>query len=517
VVLFELLAGRLPYRIEQSGIFEIARIVREEQPTSLSDAASGIDSEIELIVAKALQKKREQRYQSAFGLAEDIRRHLRGEAIEAKQHSLSYQARVFARKNKVVVRLAASTVALLVVGIVVTSKLYVDVSAERSRAEAAAAQAIAANEFLKNTLQAAVPPGWGDVRTIGDLCNQVAQDIDDAFPNSPTTEADIRFTIGKIYMALDRRMQSEQQLRKAYQLRSESLGKSHELSLEALDELKGYYGIFGPPGKYLQTAQMYLEITRVKYGPDDARTLEAWESVIAALDLAGQDGGAERMARDLCAAAERKWGEKSRQALHAQRLHASQQLGAGHIEAARTTAHDVFMLCSKLEDPEPWDMRATKNVYAATLLATGEIEKAKDLYGHRKAPLSPGVVHQYQGSTSDLDQGIKVLVFFETWCPFSQRYISQVENMSRAYRDLGVDVVGVTMASRSSSDESVRQFIADYDLTFSILKENGRCSNYFDPSGVPFTVLLHQGELAWESAGHGWLTSRLLEGIVNSD
>ena len=49
VVLYELLAGRLPYHVEHSGIFEIARIVREEEPTALSRALPGVGEEIEAI------------------------------------------------------------------------------------------------------------------------------------------------------------------------------------------------------------------------------------------------------------------------------------------------------------------------------------------------------------------------------------------------------------------------------------------------------------------------------------
>ncbi len=63
----------------------------------------GIDGEIELITVKALNKDRELRYQSAFGLGQDIQHHLKGEAISAKTTSVSYQAKVFARKNKAVV------------------------------------------------------------------------------------------------------------------------------------------------------------------------------------------------------------------------------------------------------------------------------------------------------------------------------------------------------------------------------------------------------------------------------
>lgn len=517
VVLYELLAGRLPYGTDNSGVFEIARLVREEQPDALGGVVPGIHGEIELIVDKALQKDRDHRYQSAYGLAADIRRHLKGEAISAKPTSVAYQARVFARKNKAVVGLAAAAVAVLVVGVAWTSKLYVDISAEQSRSEAAAARAIAANDFLKNTLQAVVPLGYGDVRTIGDLCDQVAQDIDGAFPGNPTTEADIRHTIGMIYFRLDQRPQAESQLRKAHQMRSGSLGGSHELSMQALADLHYFYSVFGPGDKRLETAREYHEIALAKFGPEDGRTLDAQEDVIGGLDSRGEYAAAERMARDLCAMVEKKWGKESSQALDAGILHAMLQLEAGHLGEARASAYDVYELCSRVETAEPWDVRATKNAYAATLVAEGEIEAAKELYEHRRAPEQLGVVHEYQGTPGSMDEAVKVMVFFETWCPYSQRYISGVERLSRSYRGLGVEVIGLTKVNRSSSDDDVRRFIDEYDLTFSVLKENGRATNYFDPSGVPHTVVLHEGEVIWESAGTIWLNSRMLEGIVNAD
>jgi len=514
VVLYELLSEQLPYAMEKSGIFEIARIVREEQPTALGSVVPAIDGEIEMITAKALQKNRDSRYQSAFGLAEDIRRHLKGEAISAKPTSLSYQVRVFARKNKAVVGLATTAVALLVIGIVWTSKLYVDVSAAHTRAETAAEQAIAANEFLKSTLEAVVPPGFGDVRTIGDLCDRVSQDIDGVFPDNPTTEADIRHTIGQIYSRLDMRAQAEHQLRKAYLLRSENLGKSHELSLQALDDLNTYYHVFGPHEDFLETAREYHQIIEAKHGPDHEFTLDAQATVIIGLGMAENFMAAELTAREYREAIMKKWGEGSPEALDVLRFHALRQLWAGQLEAAQASGKQALELCGKLQEASSVDLRETRNVYAATLVAAGKLEAAKDLYGHRKAPDPLGVDLEYQGTTSDLGEAVKVLVFFETWCPYSQRYIRRVELMNRQYRDMGVEVVGLTTANRSSSDDKVRQFITDYDLTFSVLKETGRCLNYFDLSGTPQTIVLHEGEVIYESEGATWLTSRMLEGIV---
>lgn len=517
VILHELLAGQLPYAIEQSGIFEIARIVREERPADLGSVVPTIDGEVALITAKALQKDRENRYQSAFGLAEDIRRYLKGEAISAKTTSLSYQAKVFARKNKALVWLAASVAILLVGGIVWTSKLYVDVKAARSRAESAAEQAIAANEFLKSALEAVVPPGFGDVRTIGDLCDQVSQEIDGAFPDNPITEADIRHTIGNIYSRLDERALAEQQLKKAYLLRRENLGHSHELTLHALDDLNTYYHVFGPAEKFLETAQEYHEIIVDMHGPDHEEAIFAKQKVITGLDLVGDFNEAERRARDLSEEVIARWGQESTQAVYIKIYHAMRQLRAGLLEAAKASGKEAYNLCGKLEKTGFSDSRATRNGYAATLVAAGNIKEAKELYGHRKVPDRLDIDLEYQGALTALDENIKVLVFFETWCPYSQRYIPSVERMNRQYSNLGIEVLGFTTVSRSSSDEKVRQFIVDNDLTFSVLKETGRTLNYFDLHGTPKTVILHEGEVIWESEGVGWLNSRMLEGIVSAD
>jgi len=517
VVLYELLAGKLPYGTENSGVFEIARIVREEQPAALGATVHGIDGEIELIVAKALQKDREHRYQSAFGLAADIRRHLKGEAISAKPTSVAYQARVFARKNKPVVALAVSVVALLVLGIVWTSKLYVDVSAAHVRAETSAARAIAANDFLKNTLQSVVPVGFSDVGTIDDLCDQMARDIGDAFSDDPVTGADVRHMIGMIYLQLDRRAESEEQLMKAHRLHREHLGPSHETTLQTLADLNLYYNIFGPAQRELETAQEYYEVIREKFGPDDPHTLEAQTSVIDGLDDAGRYGDAERMAGAYRAAVEQKWGEESRQALNARMLHASQQLRAGQVAEARASALQAYEMCAVVEEATPDDSRSARNVYAATLLVAGEVAAAKDLYGHRRAPEPLGVEYHFQGSLEELEGPVTVLVHFETWCPYCQRFMTRLEEINRAYRGIGVDVVALTDGFGDSPDEAVRQFIDDYDLTFAVLRGNGRSANYFDVDSVPHTILLHEGEVVWESDGAGWLNSRLIEGIVNTD
>ena len=517
VVLYELLAGKLPYNIEHSGVFEVARIIREEQPTALGAVVSGIGSEVELITAKALEKDRERRYQSAFGIGADIRHYLKGEAISAKPTSLGYQVRVLARKNKAVVGLAALAVAFLVIGIITTTGLYVDVRAERTKSEMAARKALAANEFLVGTLSAIVPYGYGDVKTIGDLCDRVSLDIDDAFPDNQAVEADVRNMIGKMYSRLDNRTQAEQQLRKAYLLRRDNLGQTHELSLQALLDLNDFYYVFGPPEKNVETSESYFEIISEYLGPDHDKTLEARDLLLSALYVAGHFNRAEKLAREYHLAVVKRYGKESEEAIDAKESLGVFLLLNGSLTAARTSAKEVYDLVLNLPDGNNYDESSARDNYAATLVSLGELDEAKQLYGHKKAPEAIDIELEYQGTIGNLDEAVKVLVFFETWCPFSQRYIPKMETINRQYRGMKVDVLGLTKADRSSSDNGVRQFILDNQLSFSVLKDTGRSANYFDVQGVPSTVILHEGEVVYKSSGAVMTTRRLVEGIVNAN
>jgi serine/threonine protein kinase/WD40 repeat protein len=100
VVLYQLLAGRLPYDVRSRALAEVVRIVHEQSPPPLSGVHRELRGDVEAIVAKALAKDRLRRYQSAAALADDIRRYLAGEPIEAKRDSALYLLRSSLRRYR---------------------------------------------------------------------------------------------------------------------------------------------------------------------------------------------------------------------------------------------------------------------------------------------------------------------------------------------------------------------------------------------------------------------------------
>ena len=81
VILFELLTGELPFRGEQRML--IVQILRDEPP-SPRKLNGRVPRDLETITLKCLEKDPAKRYPTAQALADELRRWLRGEPIQAR-------------------------------------------------------------------------------------------------------------------------------------------------------------------------------------------------------------------------------------------------------------------------------------------------------------------------------------------------------------------------------------------------------------------------------------------------
>jgi serine/threonine protein kinase len=145
VLLYELLTGSPPFsrkELEQQGILEILRVVREEEPPrpslKLSSSAAlptlsanrGTEpkkltglllNELDWIVMKALEKDRARRYETANGFAADVNRYLAGDSVLAHPPSASYRLSKFIRRNRAQVVAVGLVAAALVLGMIGTT------------------------------------------------------------------------------------------------------------------------------------------------------------------------------------------------------------------------------------------------------------------------------------------------------------------------------------------------------------------------------------------------------------
>ena len=142
VILFELLAHRLPYPLENRPLAEAARLILEHDPPRLGSINPELRGDVETIVAKAIEKAPGRRYPTAADLAADLRRWLAHEPILARPASALYHLGKFARRHKAVVGGVAATVAALFLGLVGTIVFAVREAHQRGQAEQNAEQAI---------------------------------------------------------------------------------------------------------------------------------------------------------------------------------------------------------------------------------------------------------------------------------------------------------------------------------------------------------------------------------------
>ena len=120
VLLYELLAGKLPYEVGTQ-LLEGARVIREQDPAPLTQLGRADRADLETITNKALAKERAQRYASVAELEKDLGRFLRSEPILARPPSALYHARKFIRRNRILVSAAAAVFVVLLAGITVTT------------------------------------------------------------------------------------------------------------------------------------------------------------------------------------------------------------------------------------------------------------------------------------------------------------------------------------------------------------------------------------------------------------
>jgi WD40 repeat protein/serine/threonine protein kinase len=138
VILYELLCGELPFR--GSRMMMLHQVLHEEPraPRRLNDK---IPRDLETICLKAMAKAPSQRYPTARALAEDLRRFLAGEPIQARPVGSPERLWRWCRRNPGLAGAVGAATLFLVLGSLISALLAIQARAEARRADRVAASA----------------------------------------------------------------------------------------------------------------------------------------------------------------------------------------------------------------------------------------------------------------------------------------------------------------------------------------------------------------------------------------
>ncbi len=246
-VLFELLAGQMPFNLNDLSLADAARIIAVDDPPRLSTLDARLAGDIETIVATALARDKERRYASAAELGQDIRRYLAGEPIEARRDSALYVLGKTVRRHRWPFALAGllllSMTAVTVVSVLHARREQALAQAEqRAAREAREARELATREKVRAQQQAERS------ETVVSLLNEMLQrselrdetgrelsfaehvelfaaTLSERLKDQPEIEARVRSTMGDTFVALDWPQSAAGQHQRALELHRKLAGE----------------------------------------------------------------------------------------------------------------------------------------------------------------------------------------------------------------------------------------------------------------------------------------------------
>jgi serine/threonine protein kinase len=244
VILYELLAGELPFDLSQLTPAEAEAVIvgqDPEKPSAVTNRAAPDHNhaspsktawtDLDVLCITAMHKETERRYQSVEALIRDLDHYLKGEPLEARPDTFRYRLGKFVRRN----RRAVSAAALgftVIVGLVAFFTVRLAKARNVALEEAARTERI--QRFMMNLFEggdeAAGPADSLRVVSLLDQGVQKAQTLN----NDPKVQAELYQNLGSIYQKLGKFDPADSLLRRALEQRKSLFGRDSSEVAESL-------------------------------------------------------------------------------------------------------------------------------------------------------------------------------------------------------------------------------------------------------------------------------------------
>jgi eukaryotic-like serine/threonine-protein kinase len=307
VLLYELLTGQTPFdsrTLLQSGLDEIRRVIREEEPVRPSTRLStmlgsdltviaksrkvepprlihALKGDLDWIVMKALEKDRARRYETANGLAADIQRHLKNEPVVASPPSNLYRFQKLVRRNKLVFG-AAALIAVILVAATAISAWQATLAKKRL------IESESISKFLTEVFQSPGPTRDDRTISVAEALGAAAKNLETELADQPARRATLQGTLARTYhtLGLDREAIPLQEKVCDY-LRATS-GPEHPDTLLAMHRLALFYEGAGHRADALKLQEQVLKLRLKVLGAENTDTLWAMNNLSFSYEDAGR-------------------------------------------------------------------------------------------------------------------------------------------------------------------------------------------------------------------------------------
>jgi eukaryotic-like serine/threonine-protein kinase len=399
VLLYELLTGQRPYRLNTRSAAEIARAITDQEPERPSTALAKRDgkSKIEIrnskilrgdldnIVLMAMRKEPARRYSSVGQFSEDIRRHLEGLPVIARKDTWNYRTGKFIKRNKIGIA-GTAAVALALIGGLAAALWQADAARrERDVANAEQLKAMRINEFLQQMLSfsnqsvySVAPVAQMKNVTVNQMLDEIAPRIEGELADQPEVRAQILRTIASAYASQGIYDKAEKNYRSALETQTRVFGTDHAETAATMTQ----FGVLAMRQGKIAEADQLLENAVAFYRRQQARQASDFRAVnlVTAMNFLGavrmistdlQSGGAI-MEEALQIAENADLQGKERFALAAVQGDVGLYLTrAGELERADRLLRESLALHRQLSEYPHWEM-------GATLASLGELYNRKN-------------------------------------------------------------------------------------------------------------------------------------------
>ncbi len=327
VVSYELLAGHVPFDVNPRTNADWQRAVLEREAPSLAsritEAAAEargersvhalerqLSDDIARIVAMALRKEPDRRYESAEQFGEDLRRCMAGLPVLAQVNTATYLLARFVRRNTAAVIAGIAALLMLLAGLGSTTWQARVARRERDRAQVEAAKVRRVQTFMEETFRAADPRTQGKDVTVAQALGTAEQRAEIEFRSDTAMLAALLSSVGRTYHGLGKYDDANRALTRALALhvrRRERNRSDVTQSLRALASLEAERGRI-PSAESLYTQALAL----ARQAPVDSTTLGGLLDGVGSLQLdKGDFPAAEATLRQALALQRRFTGDSS--------------------------------------------------------------------------------------------------------------------------------------------------------------------------------------------------------------